>query len=51
MQRPLEMADNERGGPPGEQENVMCVLVGNAFSLGIASGLWSRHQMMLDGLM
>ena len=29
MQDPLEMVDNERGGPPGEQENVMCVPVGN----------------------
>lgn len=29
MDCPLEMADNRRSGPPGEQENVMYVLVGN----------------------
>lgn len=49
MQGPLEMVDNERGGPPGEHENMMRVLVGKAFSLGIAAGLWSQHQMRLDG--
>lgn len=43
MQGPLEMADNERGGPPGEQENVMCVLVRNVFSLGIGSGQGTRQ--------